>query len=60
MEKFPLENTLLFKKYREEKKQIEENKWYLSEKAGRDVGWEKALLDWMLYHKKDYLKKKNQ
>jgi hypothetical protein len=57
MKKFALEDTLLYKKYKEDKKQIEENKWYLSEKAGKDVGWEKALLDWMLHHKKDSLKK---
>jgi len=48
MNTFPLKDTLLYKKYIEEKRQIEEHKWYMSERAGKDVGWEKALLDWML------------
>lgn len=57
MNDFPLKDSLLYKKYLDERKQIEENKWYLSEKAGRDVGWEKALLDWMLKYKRKGLKK---
>ncbi|NDD52403.1 DUF4032 domain-containing protein [bacterium] len=57
MDRYPLENSLLYKKYKEERMQIEEHKWYMSEKAGKDVGWERALLDWML-HKKEFLKNK--
>jgi hypothetical protein len=52
---FLIENTLLYKKYMEEKAHILENKWYMSEHAGKDVGYERALLDWML-NKKEYLK----
>jgi hypothetical protein len=47
-------NTLLYKKRLEEKEHITKNKWYMSERAGRDVGWEKALLDWLI-NKKKYL-----
>ena len=57
MTEFNIENTLLVKKYREDVKHIEANKWYMSEKAGKDVGWEKALLNWLL-NKNDYLNKK--
>lgn len=49
-----LEDTLLYKKYVEEKEHILKNKWYMSERVGRDVGYEKALFDWML-NKKVYL-----
>ena len=54
---YPVEDSLLYKKRMEEKNHIEKNKWYMSEKAGKDVGWEKALLDWII-RKKEYLKKK--
>ena len=57
MNRYPLEDSLLYKKYVEDKRQIEEHKWYLSERAGKDVGWEKALLDWLI-NKKDFLKNK--
>jgi len=52
---FYIENTLLYKKYAAERVHILKNKWYMSERVGRDVGYEKALLDWIL-NKKDYLK----
>jgi hypothetical protein len=55
--RFPIEETLLYKKYKEESDHITRNKWYMSQRAGSDVGWEKALLDWLL-NKKKYLNKK--
>jgi len=42
----------------EQKEHILKNKWYMSERCGRDVGYEKALLDWIL-NKKIYLKDKS-
>ena len=54
MERFPIENSLIYKKYKEERKHIERNKWYMSERKGADVGFEKALLDWII-NKKTYL-----
>lgn len=53
-----IENTLLYKKYQEEREHILKNKWYMSERRGYDVGYEKALLDWLL-NKKEYLKLKS-
>jgi len=55
MSDFQIEKTLLYQKRLEEKKHIENDKWYMSERAGKDVGWEKALLDWLL-NKNKYLK----
>lgn len=48
-------NSLLYKKHKEEMEHIQKNKWYMSERAGKDVGYERALLDWIL-NKKKYLK----
>ena len=38
----------------EEREHILRNKWYMSERSGKDVGYERALLDWIL-NKKEYL-----
>jgi len=57
MTDFKLEDTLLYKKYMEQKEHVLKNKWYMSERKGTDVGYEKALLDWIL-NKKEYLKYK--
>jgi hypothetical protein len=37
-------------------KEIEQHKWILSEKYGRDVGWKEARVDWLVNHFKDYVK----
>jgi len=49
-----IEKTLLVKKYRSDIEHIKRNKWFMSERVGGDVGWEKALLDWII-NKKKYL-----
>ena len=55
---FDIEKTLLVKKYREDIEHIKRNKWFMSERIGKDVGWEKALFDWIL-NKKKYLSLKD-
>jgi len=55
MSDYPLKGSLLYKKYEEERQHILKNKWYMSEKCGKDVGFERALLDWII-NKKEYLK----
>ena len=54
MSPLDIEDTLLYKKYKEELNHIQKNKWFMSERAGRDIGFEKALLDWII-NKKKYL-----
>jgi len=41
-------NTRLFRRWEEMKQQIQLHKWYESEKAGHDIGWERATVDWMI------------
>ena len=52
---FKIEDTLLYKTYRERIEHVLRNKWFMSERAGKDVGYEKALLDFII-NKKKYLK----
>ena len=41
----------VFKQYIAERDEIEKHKWLESEKVGSDIGFEKALKDWILYHR---------
>ena len=45
-----VENTLLYRRWENMKQEILLHKWYESEKAGRDIGWERAAVDWMIRH----------
>ena len=44
-------NSSLYKEYRAELDEILKHKWIESEKAGKDIGWDRALLDWIMNHK---------
>ena len=46
----------LYKHYRAELDEILKHKWIESEKAGEDIGFEKALLDWIYKHRSAYKK----
>lgn len=47
---FLLEGTRLFKRWEAMKQEILLHKWYESERAGYDIGWEKACVDWRIRH----------
>ena len=50
------ENGSLYRRYRAELEEILKHKWIESEKAGYDIGFEKALVDWITHHKAKYTK----
>lgn len=50
-------STRLYVHFKEMREEILKHKWYESEKAHQDVGFEFALLDWILKHKADWDKK---
>ena len=43
-----VENSLLFKMFARQRDEIMRHKWIESEKAGVDIGFEKALLGWLV------------
>jgi hypothetical protein len=51
------ENSSLYQYYKKELNEILKHKWIESEKAGKDIGFEKALLDWILNHRKGWRNK---
>jgi hypothetical protein len=46
-----VEQSSLYKRFKEEREHILRNKWYMSEKEGKDVGFERALVDWVFNKK---------
>jgi hypothetical protein len=44
-------NSALYQEFLAEREEILKHKWIESEKAGFDVGFEKALLDWIVKHR---------
>jgi hypothetical protein len=47
-------NSALYREFLMEREEILRHKWYLSEQAGTDVGFEKALLDWIVKHRAEW------
>lgn len=45
---FDVYETLIFKASEEIEKEIQKHKWIESEKAGRDVGYDFARMDWVV------------
>jgi hypothetical protein len=44
-------NSTLYREFLAEREEILRHKWIESEKAGCDIGFEKALLDWVMRHR---------
>jgi hypothetical protein len=44
-------NSSLYQEFVAERDEILRHKWIESEKAGQDIGFERALLDWILKHR---------
>lgn len=53
-----LTNSALYREYLEEREEILKHKWLESEKQGHDIGFEKALLDWILHHRAAWREKR--
>ena len=46
----------LYREYEAVREEILKHKWIESEKAGRDIGFERALVDWVLNHRSEWRK----
>ena len=53
-----LKNSVLYKEFLAEREEILKHKWIESEKAGADIGFEKALLDWIMKHRSNWREKR--
>jgi hypothetical protein len=50
----------LYQEFLAEKEEILKLKWIESEKAGKDIGFERALLIWVRKHRSDWKKYRNK
>jgi hypothetical protein len=57
---FNAKKTSLYKEYCDMKEEILKHKWYESEKAGRDVGFSWALINWTLKFKTSWINKRRK
>ena len=51
-----LKNSSLYREFQAEREEILRHKWIESEKAGRDIGFEQALTDWIIRHRSSWRK----
>ena len=49
-------NSALYREFLAEREEILRHKWLESEKAGYDIGFDRALLDWILKHRANWRK----
>jgi hypothetical protein len=55
-----VKNSVLYKEFLAEREEILKHKWIESEKAGHDIGFEKALLDWIVKHRSAWRDKRQR
>jgi hypothetical protein len=53
-------NSPLYREFLAERDEILRHKWLESEKAGHDIGFERAFLDWMMKHRSNWRKSRKQ
>jgi hypothetical protein len=46
-----VEKSSLYQEFKAEREEILKHKWIESEKAGRDIGFDRALTDWIIKHR---------
>ena len=55
-----VKNSVLYKEFIAERAEILKHKWIESEKAGKDIGFEKALLDWIVKHRSNWRERRRR
>jgi len=51
-----VKNSSLYREFQAERDEILKHKWIESEKAGYDIGFERALTDWIIKHRSKWRK----
>ena len=51
-----VKNSSLYQEFLAEREEILKHKWIESEKAGEDIGFERALTDWIVKHRAKWRK----
>ena len=51
-----LEKSSVYQQYLAEREEVLRHKWLESERAGRDIGFERALMEWIVNHRAKWRK----
>ena len=51
-----LRNSTLYREFQAEREEILRHKWIESEKVGHDIGFERALTDWIIKYRSTWRK----
>jgi hypothetical protein len=51
-----VKNSSLYREFQAEREEILKHKWIESEKVGHDIGFERALTDWIIKHRSKWRK----
>jgi hypothetical protein len=51
-----VKNSSLYREFQAEREEILRHKWIESEKVGHDIGFERALTDWIVKHRSKWRK----
>ena len=51
-----VKKSSFYREFQAEREEILRHKWIESEKAGRDIGFEHALTDWIIKHRSKWRK----
>jgi len=55
-----VKDSALYKEFLAERAELLKHKWNESEKAGKDIGFERALLDWILKHRSNWRERRKK
>ena len=55
-----VKNSVLYKEFLAEREEILRHKWIEGEKVGKDIGFEKALLDWIVKYRSAWRDKRQK
>jgi hypothetical protein len=55
-----VKESALYKEFLAERAEILKHKWIESEKAGKDIGFERALLDWIMKHRSNWRERRRK
>lgn len=55
-----ISSTSLYQEFLAQKEEILKHKWYESERAGHDVGFAHAVIDWTLKFKSRWIKERKK
>ena len=53
-----LQHSKVYQEFLAEREEIMRHKWLESEKAGHDIGYDRAVLDWIMNHRDKWRKRR--